>query len=86
MGLTAAVGSNAPSVGSLSLYSAIGIGIGGIFVTALVAYLLAYLEVVKASEREMRRLRVLLVATSVPLEFVFIGIITFQSLSVLGYL
>lgn len=85
MSLTAIVSSNAPA-DSLSLLSSQGVGIGGIFVTALLAYLLAYLNVVEASERNRRGLRSLLVAAIVPLALVFAGIVTFESLTIIGLL
>lgn len=85
MSLTAIVSSNAPA-DSLSLLSSQGVGIGGIFVTALLAYLLAYLNVVEASERNRQGLRSLLVAAIVPLALVFAGIVTFESLTIIGLL
>lgn len=85
MSLTAIVSSNAPA-DSLSLLSTQGVGIGGIFVTALLAYLLAYLNVVEASERNRQGLRSLLVAAIVPLALVFAGIVTFESLTIIGLL
>lgn len=84
MGLIAS--SSALSAGSLSVLAAVGVGAGGILVVVLLAYLLAYLNVVEASDRDYRQLRSLLVVASVPLLFVFGAVITFESLTVLGLL
>ena len=74
------------SASSLSVLARLGVGVGGIFVTALLAYLLAYLQVLGASRRDRRRLRTLLVAVSVPLAFAFAGIVAFESLRIIGLL
>lgn len=86
MGLTAAVTSGTPSASSLSLISTVGVGAGGIFVTALLVYLLAYLNVVEASERNRQHLQSLLVVASIPLAFVFVSVVAFKTLTILGYL
>lgn len=67
------------------LFSPIG-AVGGIFVTGLLTYLLAYLNVVEASERNRQALRSLLVSAIIPLAFVFAGIILIESLTVIGIL
>jgi hypothetical protein len=82
MGLIAS--SSASSASALSLFTGVGVGAGGIFVTVLLTYLLAYLNVVEASERSRRQLQSLLVLASVPLMFVFAGIVLFESLTVIG--
>lgn len=84
MGISIAVQS-ASSGSVLSLISGVGVGLGGIFVTAVLVHLLGYLNVVKASERHRQRLQSLLVMTSIPLMFAFGGLIAFESLSVLGF-
>ena len=71
---------------TLSLLSSLGVGPGSIYVTAVVVYLLAYLNIVEASEQYRQRLRSFLVSTSIPLVFAFIGIVIFESLTVIGYL
>ena len=86
MGLTAVVNTGTSSASSLSVLARLGVGVGGIFVTALLAYLLAYLQVLGASRRDRRRLRTLLVAVSVPLAFAFAGIVAFESLRIIGLL
>ena len=58
----------------------------GILVTALLAYLLAYLTVVKASKREFREIRLLLVITSIPLLFTFGSILVIESLETLEFI
>lgn len=86
MGLTAVVASDAPSVSELSLLSIQGVGAGGIFVTALLVFLLAYLNVVEASARARRHIRSLLVTVIVPLWLVFACIIAFEALVIIGFL
>ena len=58
----------------------------GILVTALLASLLAYLTVVKASKREFREIRLLLVITSIPLLFTFGSILVIESLETLEFI
>lgn len=58
----------------------------GILVTALLAYLLAYLTVAKASRREFREIRLLLVITSIPLLFTFGSILVIESLETLEFI
>lgn len=70
----------------LSVFAAVGLGTGSIFITMLLVYLLAYLNVVEASERRRDHLRSLLIAMSVPLVFVFTGVIIFQSLRIIDLL
>lgn len=85
MGLTSVV-SSASSASSLSLLSGLGVGAAGIFVTVALVYLLAYLNIVEASERNRKHLRSLLVVVSVPLTFAFAGMILYESLSIIGFL
>jgi hypothetical protein len=84
MGLIAS--SSAPTANSLSVFAGVGVGVGGILVTGVLLYLLAYLNVVEATEHTRQQLRSLLVAASVPLMFVFGAIIVFESLTVIGLL
>lgn len=86
MSIAAVAHSGGSSVGSLALYSQIGVGIGGIFVAALLVYLLGYTQVLEASERDDRRLRLLLVSAILPLQFAFVGLIAFESFRIIGLL
>lgn len=86
MGLIAVAASSGPVSDALPLLSTVGLGAGGIFVTALLAYLLGYLNVVEASESPRPQLRVHLATMSVPLALVFAAIVAFQSLSIIGLL
>lgn len=83
MGLTAIVSSSSASAGSASatsLMSAVGLGVGGVFVAAALIVLLAYLDLVDASERLSEHSRTMLVATILPLGLTFSAIVLFQSL------
>lgn len=86
MGLTIVVSPDASSASALPMLSELGVGEGGIFATAILIYLLAYLNVVEASEHDHSRLRSLLVAVSFPLLLAFIGIVAFESLIATGFL
>jgi len=86
MGLTAVGSSVASSTTSLSLLSAPGVGAGGIFLTAVLVYLLAYLNVIEAGGPEQRQLRAFLITASLPLVVVFAGIVAFESLTIIGIL
>lgn len=57
----------------------------GIYVTAALAFLLAYLTVARASEREFTELRLLLVMASIPLLFTFVSTLILESLETLGF-
>lgn len=83
MGLTAIVSSSSASAGSASatsLMSAVGLGVGGVFVAAALIVLLAYLDLADASERLNEHARTMLVATILPLGLTFSAIVLFQSL------
>lgn len=90
MGLTAAVSSSAAGSASsagvsasvTSLLSPVGLGVGGIFVAATLALLLAYLDLIDAADGR-EGLRKMVVAAVVPLGFAFGGIVLFHSLQVL---
>lgn len=86
MGATVAVSSKLTSTGVPTLLSDPGIGVASIFVTALLVYVLAYLNVVENSERDRRSVQSLLVAVSIPLFSAFAGILAYESLVVIGLL
>lgn len=86
MCLTVVVSPGMSSASTLSLLSDLGVGAGGIFVTAILVYLLAYLNVVEASTQRRQHLRSLLVVVVVPLAVTFFGIVLFKSLTVIGFL
>lgn len=86
MRAVASISATTATGGSVSLFATVGVGVGGIFVTALLVYLLAYLNVLNASERNRERLQSLLVAAILPLTFVFFAFVLYQSLAVLGFL
>ena len=86
VGLTVAVSSTRSSGSTPALLSGLDVGVAGIFVTAILIYLLAYLNVVQNSERDRSSLRSLLVAASVPLSVAFAGILIYESLVVIGFL
>jgi hypothetical protein len=85
-GLTVAVSSTGSSASAPTLLSTLGVGVAGIFVTGILIYFLAYLNVVENSERDRPSLHLLLIATSVPLLFSFAGILIYESLVVIGFL
>lgn len=89
MGLTAIISSSASSSSATSLSSAatsltspVGMGVGGVFVAALLVGLLAYLDVFDASAVANSRVRTMLVAIIAPLAMTFGAIVVFKSLQV----
>lgn len=80
MGLIALVSSASST--AISLLSPVGVGVGGMFVSAALVVLLGYLDLFDASGRESQRMRQTLVATIVPLAVVFTGVVVYQSLQV----
>lgn len=93
MGLTAIVSSAASSTSSASATSAsmsvasltlpVGLGIGGVFVTAAVILLLAYFDVLNATEDADESIRMTLVASIVPLAIVFVSVVVFRTMAYL---
>jgi hypothetical protein len=70
------------------LYSALGLGIGGMFVAVVLIVHLGYLDLLKAADIEAHRvdgIRPMLVAVTVPLLLTFAGIVLYHSLMILGY-
>lgn len=85
MGMVAvSAGASSPNAFSALLTPAIGTG--GIFVTAVLTYLLGYLNVVSASERNLEQVRSLLVVAVLPLLVVFLSIVLFESLRELRFI
>lgn len=89
MGLSAIVSSSASSASSASvtsLLSPVGIGVGGVFVAIALVLLLAYYDVLGASEADNAthaELRRTLVVTIIPLLFAFGGVVLFKTLQLL---
>lgn len=81
MGLTAIV-SNAPS-SEVSLLSRVGVGVGSLFVSVALIFLLGYLDLFDAAGWESDQHRRTLVATIIPLAVVFAAIVFFQAFQVL---
>lgn len=83
MGVTAVVSSASVTEGVsavTSLVTTVGFGVGGVFVAALLVFLLAYLNLFDASGWENQRVKVMLVSTVLPLSVTFGAILLFQSL------
>lgn len=99
MGLTAIVSSAASAASSASsssassaasastsvasLTSPVGLGIGGVFVAAALIVLLAYFDVVDATEEADTSVRTTVVAAFVPLVIAFVGVVAFHTLAIL---
>lgn len=84
MGIAAVVASNMSIAGTLSPFPIPGGVAAGPVITSILVFLLAYLNVVEASEQDRQEIRVLLVLVVVPLAFVFAAIIVYESLTILG--
>lgn len=92
VGLTAIVssaGSSASSSASsasssvLSLLSPVGLGVGGVFVAAALILLLAYFDILNATDDADASLLQTLIATTIPLAAAFAAVIIFHTLRVL---
>lgn len=79
----AGAGSSAGAGAATSLLTAIGVGVGGIFVAVALILLLAYLNLLDASERDVDCLRAFATAAVVPLFVTFTAIAVFEALAVL---
>lgn len=66
-----------------SLFTTIGVGAGGILIAVALIFVLGYLNLLNASERDVKRLRMLCIATAIPLSVTFGAIVTFEALAVL---
>lgn len=66
-----------------SLTTATGVGVGGVFVAVALVLLLAYLNILDASERDVDQYRTLTMAAAVPLFLTFSGIVAFEAIAVL---
>lgn len=86
MGSMIAGSSDLTSASVPALLSDLGVGVASIFVTAVLIYILAYLNVVENSEQKRDSLRSLLTVVSIPLSFAFAGIMIYESLAVIGFL
>lgn len=84
MGLIAVHFGSTPWGSPVSVLANPDVQTGGIFVTAALVCLLAYLNVLEASERDRRRLRALLVVSILPLTFVFVVTVALRSLAAIG--
>lgn len=76
-------GVGAGGASATSLFTAVGVGAGGVLVAVGLIFVLAYLNVLNASERDVERLRVLCVAVAIPLSVTFGAIVIFETLAVL---
>jgi len=72
---------------AFGVHTAVGLGVGGIFVALTLVAHLGYLDLLGAAELDperKRRMRSMLLAVVVPLLLTFGGIVLFQSLLTLG--
>lgn len=69
------------STSVVSLTVPVGLGIGGVFVTAAVILLLAYFDVFTATEDADESIRSTLIASVVPLALVFVGVVVFRTIA-----
>jgi hypothetical protein len=88
MGLTAGVSSSAAGASSAatSLLSPVGLGVGGVFIAALLIFFLAYYDMISASEQNYENVQTMLSVAIAPLVVTFGAVVVFQSLQILGYL
>jgi hypothetical protein len=84
MGAIAGVSSSAAGVSATSLSTPVGLGVGGIFVAGVLILLLAYFDLLDASERDAADIRTMLLVTIGPLSATFGGIVAFESIRIVG--
>lgn len=80
MGLTAIVSGSSSGI---SMVVPIGMGIGSLFASVALAFLLGYLDLFDAASREDRSQKMTLVATILPLTVTFAAVVLYQALQVL---
>lgn len=89
MGLTAIVSTSASSSSAgveasiTSGLSPIGLGVGGLFVALALIFALAYLNILESIDAD-RTTRNVVIASVVPMLFVFGAMVLYESLQVLG--
>lgn len=81
MGLTAIVSGSSAGIPSISV---VGMGVGSLFASVGLVFLLGYLDLYDAAERDDERQRRTIVAAILPLVVVFAAIVLFQALRVLN--
>lgn len=86
MGAIAGVSGSAAGASVTSLLTPVGISVGGIFVAGALILLLAYFDLLGASERNIHEVQMLLLAAIGPLLITFGAIVVFESIQVLGVL
>lgn len=90
MGLTAISSGAASSASSsagvsasvTSLLTPVGLGVGGVFVAAMLVYLLAYLDIVKTFDANVEYHKRTLLAGIIPLLIAFGSIVLYKSLTI----
>jgi len=82
-GAGSSAGAGAGAGAATTLLTATGLGAGGIFVAAALLFLLAYLNVLDASERNVARLRALTLAAVIPLFATFMAVVAFEAIAIL---
>ena len=83
MGSIAGVSGSAAGISATSLSTSVGLGVGGIFVAGALILLLAYLDILDASEHDTGDVQTLLLAAVSPLSIAFLAIVVFESSQVL---
>lgn len=82
-GSSASSSASSASSSALSLLSPVGLGVGGVFVAAALILLLAYFDILTATDDADASLRRTLIATIIPLAAAFAAVIAFHTLMVL---
>jgi hypothetical protein len=83
MGAIAGVSSSSAGVSATSMLTPVGLGAGGVFVAGALILLLAYLDILETSERDVGDVRMLLLAGVGPLSITFAAIVFFESIRIL---
>lgn len=75
--------SSSAGAGVASQLTGTGLGAGSVFIAAALVLILAYINVLRGSERDVDRLRTLATTAAVPLFVTFLAIAVFEAFVVL---
>ncbi|WP_254538296.1 hypothetical protein [Halomarina litorea] len=82
MVLTSIVSSTTAS--AISLFTSVGLGVGGVFVAAALLVMLGHMDLRGAAGDERRRTKYTIAAFVLPLSLTFAGMMVFQTMQVLA--
>ena len=79
---TGLVGGSGFAGGGLPVTATVGTSVGSVIATIALIYVLAYLDLFEAADRDIEGLRATLIAAAVPLALVFVTIVLFNVIGI----